>query len=461
MKLYASGRVRCALAAILALGMFLLPAGISRAQSAVSFGESDTPGIIAKQKLTRVIETLQAVDAPWMDDVARDSLGEAQSLLNQMNSDELENLALEVGPQIDQMQQALAALEEIANPTEPPPPSVGTNGGFPNAPYPGYEDAITGSGTSDATENDCEGVGGCGDDTSHDDSNSVSLAFQWKCEASDGSPKEFRSTVAQAYASLIAFITAEAVRDIASRVCGQELGFLVAGGNVSVLCIPVDIIYIGAKAIYENIALCDSFIDAAEIVGTYHRLEHIHEDIGSHMTSLTNHDTAVTNALNTSATNLLNRTALAETNLTNSLNTHHTLMQAGMSTHDTAIKSDILTHDVEIKAALATHDTDIKTLLAEKRGFFLRLEIEEALARHERDAIYYLPEADGGQLSLVRTIVGETIASVAASGEPTNYANYYLYQADFNIASGNYKRAWDWLCDAYRKAVQIYGEVQP
>lgn len=460
MSIYPSATNRCVLAAVLVLGLLLLPVGPSHAQSsALALGESVTSGSIAKQKLTRVIDTLQHADAPWIDDAARESLGQARTLLDQMTSDELDVLAAEIGPQIDQMEHALDSLKELAEQTELAPPAARTLS-FPSAPYPVYTDSVSESGTSDADENGCD-ADGCGSGTAHDDSDSVSLAFQWKCEASDGSPKDYRSTVEQAYASLIAFIIAEAVRDIASRVCSQELGFLVAGGNVSVLCIPADIVYIGAKAIYENIALCDSFIDAAEIAGTYRRLEHVHEDIGLHVTSLANHDTAVTNALNTSTTDLMNRTATAETNLTSSLNLHHASMQTGIGTHDTEVKTDINTHDVEIKTALATHDTDIKTLLANKRAFFLRLEIEEALSRHERDAIYYLPEADGGQLNLARTIVVETIAAVAGSGESTNYANYYLYQANLNIGFGDYKRAWDWLCDAYRNAVEIYGEVQP
>ena len=511
MKLRASHRIRVALAAVLTLGLFLMPLSNSRAQS-VSFGEAETPGIVAKQKLTRVIETLQNAESELIDESTRDSLDEAQTLLNQMNSEELDQLATQVGPQIDQMVHALDRLREISEETQQPPPFTPLTTGFPNAPYPDYDASVTESATESEGVNSisCDGANsgkcvkatstacsaGCasGDvcigSTCHDLSGSCNsnsdcssgffcheppecdegtqasndsfvLALQWKCESTDGTPKDYRSTVSQAYASQIAFIAAEAVRDIASRICQQEFGILVAGGNVSVLCIPVDIIYSFAKSIYTNIAICDGFVDAAEIAGNYHRLEHVHEDIGSHMTSLTNHDTAITNAMNASKTSMLNRTALAQTNLTSSLNTHHTVMQAAVNTHDAAVKSDIMIHDVEIKAALATHDVDIKTLLAEKKAFFLRLEIEEALQRHERDAIYYLPEADGGLLGLTRAIVGETITTVATSGEPTNYASYYLYQADLNISYGNYKRAWDWMCDAYRKAVQINGERQP
>jgi hypothetical protein len=277
----------------------------------------------------------------------------------------------------------------------------------------------------------------------------VALAMSWQCRMPDGSPKVDRSTVAEAYGALIAMITAEAIRDIARRICTQEISFFFAGGNVSVLCIPTDLIFLFAKSIYSSLSLCDFFIDEAEIFGSYSRLEHVHDDLTTHQTALTNHDNTVFNALGATETILTTRVNTAETALTNELDQH-----------DTEVKAALGTHDTEVKAALGTHDADIKALLAARRAFTLRLEIEEALFQRERDAVYYLPEAQGGNLNTVRGIVVQAIGDVVASGESVNTANNFLAQADAHIAAGRFKQAFSVLASAYFETVKIIGERQ-
>lgn len=146
------------------------------------------------------------------------------------------------------------------------------------------------------------------------------------------------------------------MRDIASRVCAQEFGILVAGGNVSVLCIPADIIYIGAKAIYENIALCDGIIDSAEIEGSYDRIGYIHDRFAGHDLALAsnNSDLLGLNLSNTTA--VLNRINLAEVQLQSTPATHDTQIMAQLALHDSEIKGAISSHDAEVKAQGQTHD---------------------------------------------------------------------------------------------------------
>ncbi len=79
---------------------------------------------------------------------------------------------------------------------------------------------------------------------------------------------------------------AEALRDAASRICEQDLTIVGEGGNLSVVCIITDILFIGARTVHDNLLLCEEFIDSAEIAGTYHRVGHLHDDLAVHDTAV-------------------------------------------------------------------------------------------------------------------------------------------------------------------------------
>lgn len=62
----------------------------------------------------------------------------------------------------------------------------------------------------------------------------------------------------------------------ASRGCDETI----AGFNLSLACIPVDIVLFAAEEVYAQFEEKDSDIDSAEIEGTYERSAHLHGDIG-------------------------------------------------------------------------------------------------------------------------------------------------------------------------------------
>jgi hypothetical protein len=81
-------------------------------------------------------------------------------------------------------------------------------------------------------------------------------------------------------AALEVFLAAEIVREEALRGCQQTGVAAGVGGNTSTACLVTDAVFFVAKAVYENIVLCEGDIDSAEIKGTYDRAAHIHADIG-------------------------------------------------------------------------------------------------------------------------------------------------------------------------------------
>jgi len=104
----------------------------------------------------------------------------------------------------------------------------------------------------------------------------------------------------------------------------------------------------------------------------------------------------------------------------------------------------------------------LSTKLDAMSAGLLRMEIEAALANgcpgnsgHDyRISTYYLPEAYGGHLALVRTIVVETITREEAAGLPVYNATLYLAEGDEAAAAGNYRYAWDQYRLAYGDATR-------
>ena len=109
-----------------------------------------------------------------------------------------------------------------------------------------------------------------------------------------------------------------------SRACDETIVILGEGGNLSLACIPADVVLFAAElavgaaeTVVEHIAFCDSAVDSSEIEGAYERVGHIHTDLAD---------------------------------------------------HDTNIDADLAAHDANIDADLVQHDTDIKALLADLQG---------------------------------------------------------------------------------------------
>lgn len=92
---------------------------------------------------------------------------------------------------------------------------------------------------------------------------------------------------------------AEALKEAASRICEQDLTIIGEGGNLSVLCIVSDVLFVAAKTVHENMLLCEGAIDSAEIEGTYHRVGHLHTDLADVDSDLATHHTIINDKLDT------------------------------------------------------------------------------------------------------------------------------------------------------------------
>jgi hypothetical protein len=83
----------------------------------------------------------------------------------------------------------------------------------------------------------------------------------------------------------------------------------------------------------------------------------------------------------------------------------------------------------------------------------VRLEIERALQQGLPYGSIYLPEANGGRLEFVRSIVSGTIQNVVNSGETANGASDKLAAGDVQLKGGHFKEAFRLYCIAYKAAV--------
>ncbi len=90
----------------------------------------------------------------------------------------------------------------------------------------------------------------------------------------------------------------------------------------------------------------------------------------------------------------------------------------------------------------------------------VRLEIERALQQGLPYGSLYLPEANGGRLEAVRTIVVETIQNVLDSGESANGASAKLAEGDIQLKGGHFKQAFRLYGAAYKAAVGLAPKQQ-
>jgi hypothetical protein len=103
---------------------------------------------------------------------------------------------------------------------------------------------------------------------------------------------------------------------------------------------------------------------------------------------------------------------------------------------------------------VAQHVAEVSSAQAQQlEDLTVRLEIERALQQGLPYGSLYLPEANGGRLELVRSIVAGTIQNVLASGETANGASDKLAAGDVQRTGGHFKDAFRLYCAAYKAAV--------
>jgi hypothetical protein len=127
-------------------------------------------------------------------------------------------------------------------------------------------------------------------------------------------------------------------------------------------------------------------------------------------------------------------------------------VQAGVQESVRSAKSEL----TQAMVVVADHVSEVSSAYTQRlEELTVHLEIERALQQGTAYASFYLPEANGGRLELVRTIVGDAIQSVLASGEAANGADVKLAAGDVELKRGHFKQAFRFYGEAYRAAVGI------
>jgi hypothetical protein len=240
-------------------------------------------------------------------------------------------------------------------------------------------------------------------------------------------------TPAQLFSFLNIDIAAEALRDTADRLCSFIGSFAVGGGNLSLICIVSDLVYMVQKSIKENWFLCGAVMGEAELRATFERVGHVHNDL-----------------------------ATAKANLSGDLTTAKTAVLAELAQNMGLIwdlDGDLVAHDLKLTEKAAQVDAAIDAhydALVDFRRQSLRHHIEQRLseADHGAVALFFLPEFAGGYLETVRDIVDETIAKAAAAGHNVRQARDLFSAGDDDLIAHDFKQAFDLYGRAYRSALK-------
>lgn len=111
------------------------------------------------------------------------------------------------------------------------------------------------------------------------------------CTSSNGTDVN-RIPVAIVLAADVTWFIADGVREAAQDGCKQEAVIAGEGGNGSTACIPVDAVWIAAKAVNEGIHFCEDDLTGNVVDANYARLGFIHDQItgvDNHLTNVDNH----------------------------------------------------------------------------------------------------------------------------------------------------------------------------
>jgi hypothetical protein len=239
----------------------------------------------------------------------------------------------------------------------------------------------------------------------------------------------FRIPVEVVLGADVVFFVADSLRELAQDACKEDI----AGENTSLVCIPVDIIWIIAKAVDEGIHFCDDDLTGNVIDASFARLDHIHTDLTAHDTRLAN----VTAAIDAHITSVDNR---VNTSIT-SLDTHLTNVDTKVTTSVGRVQ--------ETTNALALAQSSNQALN-------FRLTVEQELLQAGRGGIgtLELPASAGGYLEEVAKVVKDTLDKFVAAGQAISSARTSLGLAEDAFANRDYKTAFTNYRNAYRLAVQ-------
>jgi hypothetical protein len=212
-----------------------------------------------------------------------------------------------------------------------------------------------------------------------------------------------------AFANIIAEVVCEALPELADIPCWIAQGVLQVAAEAN-------------NTVAAQCAIVDGAVDAAEIEGAYENTKAIFLNLDAHHLALKAHDVDVKAGI----LNIIN--------------------------NDNANANAIINNDNANTATIITNDNANKN---ELRDLMLRTQIEADLASADAAtpvALYLTPNANGGYLDLVQSIVTETLANVSAAGGNVGSAQSFLNQANAQKAAGQFKNAYANYRRAYKQA---------
>ncbi len=292
------------------------------------------------------------------------------------------------------------------------------------------------------------------------------------------------------------------MRDAAQNACNEVIVVAGFGGNVRLVCIATDVIYLAAKAVNQGIHFCDDDYAASVGQASYERLGHINDDltdikandntnytniIGNAATNTTTIKTAVTNAETAIVSNDNKNTGTitkAVTDAQGNIIKAGDANSAAIIKNDDANKNTIVANDDAHFLSLTNLINATRTQIInnandnkdEMKNLLLRTQIEADLAStdgsafvalHETPSNVCLPSLNDkglaqvaasvdaeskptqcGLLDLVRSIVRDTIANV---GTGTG-AQAFFNSAETQRLAGKYKAAYASYRQAHKAA---------
>jgi hypothetical protein len=123
----------------------------------------------------------------------------------------------------------------------------------------------------------------------------------------------------------------------------------------------------------------------------------------------------------------------------------------------TVFHNEFTANSIVVNNKLDAANTKLDNLaitVSDQGALNLRIHIEDDLADPGNHplALFEVPEANGGHLNLVRSIVADTIAKMQATGQGVGNAQAFLAAGDAAKAAGAYKSAYANYGKAYRAA---------
>lgn len=172
----------------------------------------------------------------------------------------------------------------------------------------------------------------------------------------------------------------------------------------------------------------------------------------SNRTTIVNNDNANTTTLTTAI-------GAAQTTINTTTNASRDVLLGNITT----TKNEIVANDNSNRTTITNAITTAQTAILnnananknELRDLMLRTQIEADLAENDGGspvALYLTPNANGGYLDLVQSIVTQTLANIRAAGGDIGNAQSSLNQANADKAAGRFKDAYKEYRKAYKAA---------